>query len=80
MNNLSPENYTSEVAEAVVNTLESLTSSQNLTSSELNSTVDVLESLVTLQEQVLEGGGNLSLSNEFVDVRLRQSYAVNQLD
>ena len=69
MNRLSPENYTSEVAEAIVNKLENLTASQNLTSSALNNTVNVLESLVTLQEKVLEGGGNLSLSDEFVDVR-----------
>ena len=80
MNELSPENYTLEVAEAVVNKLENLTSSQNLSTSEVNDTVDVLESIVALQEQVLEAGGNLNLSNEFVDVRLRQSYTANELD
>jgi hypothetical protein len=64
---LSPENYTSEIAETVVRQLDNLTSSQNLTSTNVTSTVDVLESLVTLQEKVLEEGGSLNLSNEFVN-------------
>jgi hypothetical protein len=71
---LSPENYTSEIAETVVRQLDNLTSSQNLTSTNVTSTVDVLESLVTLQEKVLEEGGSLNLSNEFVNVRIRQIY------
>ena len=62
--------YTPEVAEAVVTKLENLTASQHLTSSQVNGIVNVLESLVTMQEKVLERGGNLSLSNEFIDVRL----------
>ena len=78
MNNLSPDNYTSEIAEAVVTKLENLTASQKLTSSQVDNTANVLESLVTLQEKVLEGGGNLSLSDEYIDVRLNQNCMYSQ--
>ena len=67
--NLSPQNLTSQVAEAVVNKLENFTSSQNLTSSQVTETIDILDTLVKLQEKALENGENVTLSDAFVEVR-----------
>lgn len=66
VSSLQKENYTVEVAEAIITKLENLTATKNLTASEVNDTVNVLESLITLQEKVLEDG-NLSLSDDFID-------------
>jgi hypothetical protein len=67
LTSLFPDNYTSEVAEAVVVKIVDFTSSQNLTSSQVNDSVTILESLVILQEKVLEEGRTLSLSRGFTD-------------
>jgi hypothetical protein len=66
VSSLQKENYTVEVAEAIITKIENLTATKNLTASEVNDTVNVLESLITLQEKVLEDG-NLSLSDDFID-------------
>jgi hypothetical protein len=71
VSSLQKENYTVEVAEAIITKIENLTATKNLTASEVNDTVNVLESLITLQEKVLEDG-NLSLSDDFIDVRINQ--------
>lgn len=69
---MSPENYSSDIAEAVVHALVTPTASDNLTTSEVNNSVSALGSLVVLQEKMLETGRNLNLSDDFVDVRLDQ--------
>jgi hypothetical protein len=73
VNSLSLKTFTPEIAKIVIIKLENFTSSQNMTSSQVNATIKILNVLVTLQEQVLESGGNLTISDEFVDTYVKVS-------